>query len=67
MQGTTHGSPYRYDTHVPALFYGWGVEPGDTHKPYVITDIAATIAAICQMSYPNACIGQPILEAIQRK
>jgi arylsulfatase A-like enzyme len=67
MQGTTHGSPYRYDTHVPALFYGWGVEPGDTHQPYAITDIAATIAAICQMSYPNACIGQPILEAIQRK
>lgn len=64
MQGTTHGSPYRYDTHVPALFYGWGVRKGSSHAPYAITDIAATISAICKFNYPNACIGQPILEAI---
>src|SRR5690606_22437846 len=25
IQGTTHGSPYKYDTHVPVLFYGKGI------------------------------------------
>ena len=24
-QGTSHGSPYRYDTHVPMLFFGHGI------------------------------------------
>lgn len=26
--GTTHGSPFPYDTHVPLLIYGTGVSPG---------------------------------------
>ena len=26
--GTTHGTPWEYDTHVPLLVYGTGVEPG---------------------------------------
>jgi len=26
--GTTHGSPHAYDTHVPLLFYGAGIQPG---------------------------------------
>jgi arylsulfatase A-like enzyme len=64
MQGTTHGSPYRYDTHVPALFFGKGIAKGETHKPYAITDIAATVCALYHFNYPNASIGQPILEAI---
>ncbi|QVL31919.1 alkaline phosphatase family protein [Telmatocola sphagniphila] len=29
--GTTHGTPYDYDTHVPLLVYGPGIQPG-THK-----------------------------------
>jgi predicted AlkP superfamily pyrophosphatase or phosphodiesterase len=28
LDGTTHGSPYPYDTHVPLLVYGPGVRPG---------------------------------------
>ena len=30
--GTTHGSPFAYDTHVPCLFYGAGIEAGSTHE-----------------------------------
>ncbi len=29
--GTTHGSPWVYDQHVPLLFYGFGVEKGKTY------------------------------------
>lgn len=60
MQGTTHGSPFTYDTHVPALFYGFGVKPGETFSPYTICDIIPTVASICKLPLPSAAIGQPI-------
>lgn len=66
MMGTTHGSPYVYDAHVPAIFFGSGIATGETHKSYAITDIAPTVSAICRISFPNACIGNPILEALKK-
>ena len=40
--GTTHGSPYSYDTHVPLVVYGPNVKPG-VHREEVVP---ATIASI---------------------
>ena len=60
MQGTTHGSPFTYDTHVPALFYGFGVKAGETFHPQTICDIAPTVAAICKLPLPSSTIGAPI-------
>jgi hypothetical protein len=40
--GTTHGSPWEYDTHVPLVVYGTGVLPG-VHKERVSPLAAATI------------------------
>lgn len=59
-RGTTHGSPYPVDTHVPALFYGWGVNPGYTDEKLSITDIAPTICSLLQISFPSALQGQPV-------
>ena len=64
-QGTTHGSPFIYDTHVPALFYGFGVTPGTSFEAQTICDIAPTVAAICKLPLPNACIGQPIKSCVK--
>ncbi len=58
--GTTHGSPYMYDRHVPLLFYGWKVKNGETFKANSITDIAPTISSFMKMEYPNGCIGNPL-------
>ncbi|MCC6837803.1 MAG: hypothetical protein IT234_04600 [Bacteroidia bacterium] len=58
--GTTHGSPYSYDTHVPLLFYGWNVKRGSTTDQVYITDIAATLAMMLNIQFPNGCIGTPI-------
>lgn len=58
--GTSHGSPYAYDTHVPCLFLGWGVEPGITHERTHIRDIAPTVAALIHSPLPNGCTGRPI-------
>jgi len=61
---TTHNSGYSYDTHVPLIFYGWKIGRNSISRPVNITDIAPTIAAFLNMSFPNASTGEPILEMI---
>ena len=67
MTGTTHGAPFVYDSHVPAIFYGSGVKKGESFAPYNITDIAPTISSICRLPLTDACSGSPIIEAIPIK
>ena len=59
--GTSHGSPYSYDTHVPLLWMGTGVPQGSTSAPVAIIDIAPTVAIIANIQYPNGCTGSPIV------
>ncbi len=58
--GTTHGSPYTYDTHVPLLWYGWKIKSGSTAEYVAITDIAPTLAIFLNTSFPNGNTGKPI-------
>lgn len=58
--GTTHGSPYSYDTRVPMLWYGWRVQHGETALPYFIDDIAPTLSWLLNIPFPNATSGNPI-------
>ncbi|WP_285011411.1 alkaline phosphatase PafA [Pedobacter faecalis] len=60
--GTTHGSGYPYDHHIPCVFMGWNVKPGKTNKTYHMTDIAATLAAMLRIQMPSGCVGEPITE-----
>ena len=64
-KGTTHGTTYAYDTHVPFLLYGWGIRPGETLRRTHIYDIAPTITALLHILEPNGCIGDPLEEAIK--
>ena len=59
-QGTTHGTLYRYDTHVPLLFYGWKVKNGETNMRTNISDIAPTVADFLNILEPNGSIGNVI-------
>ena len=45
-KGTTHGSGYNYDTHVPLIFFGMGIKNGETLNHTQITDIAPTISEL---------------------
>ncbi len=63
--GTTHGSPYAYDTHVPLLWYGWNVQPGITYSPINIVDIAPTLAAMLRIMEPNGNTGTVIQELLK--
>jgi predicted AlkP superfamily pyrophosphatase or phosphodiesterase len=58
--GTTHGAPYSYDTHVPVLWYGWNIHPGNTIDPVRTIDIAPTISMMLNIPFPSGCTGKPI-------
>src|SRR5690606_12295857 len=59
-RGTTHGSPYTYDTHVPILFYGAGIKAGSSVRYHPVTDIAPTLSMLLRIKFPSSCTGQPI-------
>lgn len=63
--GSTHGSPQVYDTHVPLLFYGKGIQKGSMVKRTEIPDIAPTIAILLGISFPNGTTGKPIEEVLE--
>ncbi len=44
VTGTTHGSPWWYDTHVPMLMNGPGITPGTFDQPVGPNDLIAKIA-----------------------
>ncbi|WP_373055615.1 alkaline phosphatase PafA [Zunongwangia sp. H14] len=58
--GSTHGTGFSYDTHVPLIFYGNGIAHGSTVKRSEIIDIAPTVAALLGISFPNSSTGQPL-------
>jgi predicted AlkP superfamily pyrophosphatase or phosphodiesterase len=60
--GTNHGSPFSYDTHVPLIFFGHRIRPGNSVRPVQITDIAPTLSVLLGCEFPNGCTGHPIPE-----
>ncbi|CAG5005834.1 Alkaline phosphatase PafA [Dyadobacter sp. CECT 9275] len=64
--GTDHGTPYNYDTHVPFILYGWGVNKGETLRRTTIADIAPTISALLHILPPSGNVGNPVPEALKK-
>lgn len=65
--GTTHGTWNPYDTHIPLLWYGWGIRQGATNRKTYMTDIAATLAALLKIQMPNGCVGSVIPEVLKEQ
>ncbi len=65
--GSTHGVWNPYDTHIPLLFMGWGIKPGNTDRIYHQNDIAVTIANLLKIQAPNGNVGVPVLELLSNK
>lgn len=66
-KGTSHGSAFNYDTHVPVLFYGKDILPQDVFTPYEIVDITATLVHILDVQRPNTAVGKPMVELFRKK
>lgn len=62
--GSTHGSGYTYDTHVPIIFYGKGIKKGSLKRYIPIIDIAPTISNLLNISFPNGNTGSVIFEVL---
>ena len=65
VTGTTHGTMYPYDAHIPLLWMGWGVNHGMTNRKVYMSDIAGTIAAILKVQMPSGNVGTVIHEVIK--
>jgi predicted AlkP superfamily pyrophosphatase or phosphodiesterase len=62
MTGTTHGTPFNYDTHVPVIFMGTGVRPGVYNQNISVTDIAPTLATMLGIEMPSGAEGRALSE-----
>ena len=58
--GTTHGSPYWYDRHVPIIFMGPGVRAGRVDDRVSTVDFAPTLAVYARVRYPGDLDGRPL-------
>ncbi len=61
---STHGSPWRYDTFVPVIFAGAGLQPKKVSREVTPYDIAPTLAAYLGVKPPSAAIGTPLSEVM---
>jgi len=64
--GTSHGTTYTYDTHVPLLFYGWNIKKGETHDRKEITQVAPTLAQKLKITFPNGTEAKVLLEILDK-
>jgi hypothetical protein len=63
--GTSHGTPYDYDTHVPVIFLGPGIKPGRYRQAVLVNDVAPTLADMLGVEAPTASAGRVLREILQ--
>ena len=62
--GTTHGTAYTYDTHVPLAFYGLAFQPGTYRTAAEPVDLAPTFASLLGINAPTHSVGRVLTEAL---
>ena len=65
-KGTTHGSGWTYDTHVPVLLFGQGIAHGEVVRKTAVADIVPTVCMIVGCALPDAAVGEPVPEVLAR-
>ena len=63
-KGTSHGSAFNYDTHVPLMWFGGGLRPKEVFRPLEIVDISATLTHLLFLQRSGAMTGEPIIEVL---
>ena len=63
--GTSHSTPYVYDSHVPIIFYGTGIQPSVNYDRVAVTDIAPTLAALLGTEPPSGSSGRVLKEVFK--
>lgn len=65
-KGASHSVWNLFDTHIPLIFMGWGINQGSSVENYSMCDIAPTVAALLHIQAPNGSIGKAISEVIKK-
>lgn len=63
--GTSHGTPFNYDTHVPVIFMGAGIKAGEYYAHIAVNDIAPTLAALLGIEEPSGSVGRVLNEIFE--
>jgi predicted AlkP superfamily pyrophosphatase or phosphodiesterase len=63
--GTSHGTPYDYDAHVPLIFYGPGIKKGVYTTRVAVNDVAPTLAQMLGVERPSGSTGQVLSQILQ--
>lgn len=62
--GTTHGDPYRYNTHVPMILMGSGIHPGIYRRASSPADLVPTLAHLLGITMTGGSTGRILAEAL---
>jgi len=64
--GTTHGSTFSYDAHVPVIFMGQGIKSGRFDERIAVNDIAPTLATLMGIETPSGSAGRVLAEVLSK-
>jgi len=62
--GSTHGSPYNYDAHIPLVLMGPRVKAGMYTDHVALNDLAPTLATLLEVETPSGSSGRVLTEAL---
>lgn len=63
--GTTHGTPYNYDAHIPLILMGPRIAPGEYAAHVALNDLAPTLATLLRVEIPSGSSGRVLTEALR--
>ena len=63
--GTSHGTPYNYDAHIPLILMGRQVGPGQYAQHAALNDLAPTLATLLGIEIPSGSAGRVLTEALR--
>lgn len=64
--GTTHGTTFSYDAHVPVIFMGSGIKTGRFDEAIAVNDIAPTLATLLGVETPTGSVGRVLGEIFEK-
>lgn len=65
VKGTVHGTGYSYDTHIPLIWMGKGINQGESVRAVSLIDIAPSLSMFLNIPLPSTSQGKPLLELFE--
>ncbi|MGV2987064.1 alkaline phosphatase family protein [Vibrio sp. E150_011] len=63
---STHGSPWRFDTHVPVIFAGNQLQAQTVNRSITPYDVAPTLSSYLGINAPSGATGEALIEVVDK-